>query len=295
MQALASSLMDKCRAVIDQVADATDTRLATSLRMRLAAQLSQRAAATALGQEGMPFLPQGVCAPGEGAGVEAAAAQEQEGAEPDPAVLRAAVGELMLAYEMAQRASAQAAGDGEVQEGAEEARRIEGQVRSARGGPYGTCCLLPASGLTLHPRGALPLPVLQSPLRTRGAATSKLGPSPHQVLLSLALCHQQLGDAPACLACVRALRQVSVAAGPGGATATGGVAAHPAVALLAFAASLAVGDAGGAQGEALGIVASEAADREACLGVVLELLSARNQVGPEALHPSKQGGGALAG
>jgi hypothetical protein len=117
------------------------------------------------------------------------------------------------------------------------------------------------------------------------------------VLLSLALCHQQLGDPTACLKCVGTLRQLGGPAGsacpPAAAALACPAATHPAVALLAFAASLDAGDAATAQGEALGIVASEASDRDACLGVAVELLEPRHGLAPDALRPSEPGGSCM--
>jgi len=134
-------------------------------------------------------------------------------------------------------------------------------------------------------------------LVTDSPSTTKLHPPTvqhHETLLSLALCHQLLDDAAATLNCVRALRQLDGPVSAGAATASSGAAVHPAVALLAFSAHLALGNAAAAQGEALDIVASEAADRRACLGAALELLQPQHAVvGADSLRPGKLAGACM--
>lgn len=113
------------------------------------------------------------------------------------------------------------------------------------------------------------------------------------MLLSLGLCHQLLDDAPAALACARALRRVPARAGtsaaPGALSAPPDLTAHPAVSLLAFWGHLAAGDLAAAQGEALGIVAAEEAGREGCLAVALELMREEHAVAADALGPGACG------
>lgn len=132
-QALATSMVAKCRNIIDNVADASDARLAQALRLRMASQLLEQANRITL-----PITPTASTAATKETGNDNNAptgAAAQSSNEPiDLNKVHDAVSGLTLAYELLQRARPASthgvmSGAGDESGAGMEALRLESKVR----------------------------------------------------------------------------------------------------------------------------------------------------------------------